>query len=192
MHDDGLLIRWSANQHAAVGRRNEALAPELDAAAAGGVGHVAVQIAAHLGAHVIGTASAAKHDVVRALGAVEVIDYRSADFAATLSDVDVVLDTIGDDYGPRSIATMRPGGRYVSITPANVHQDLAAAAERAGVSTAVMLVEQDHAALTEIVRLVDDGALRVEVDAVFPAERVAEAHAYGEQGSTTGKIVLTW
>lgn len=161
-------------------------------AAAGGVGHVAVQIAAHHGAHVIGTASRAKHDIVRGFGAAEVIDYRTTDFSADLSDIDVVLDTIGDDYGPRSISTMRNGGRYVSITPANVHPDLATTAEQAGVSTALMLVERDHASLTEIVRLAEEGALRVELAATFPIESVAEAHALGEQGGTTGKIVLTW
>lgn len=161
-------------------------------AAAGGVGHVAVQIAASLGAHVIGTASAAKHELVRGLGADEVIDYRATDFATELSDIDVVLDTIGDDYGPRSIATMRAGGRYVSITPANVHPDLAATAERAGVTTDVMLVERDHASLRRIVRLVEEGALTIHRAATFPIERVAEAHALGERGSTTGKIVLTW
>lgn len=161
-------------------------------AAAGGVGHLAVQIAAHHGAHVTGTASAAKHDVVRGLGAAEVVDYRTTDFAAELSDIDVVVDTIGDDYGPRSIATMRPGGTYVTLTPGNLHTDLGSLAERAGVRTKVMLVEPDHATLTEIVRLVERGELRVEVAQTFPAEEVARAHALGEQGRTTGKIVLTW
>lgn len=161
-------------------------------AAAGGVGHVAVQIAAHHGAHVIGTASAAKHESVRGWGAAEVIDYRSADFAAELADIDVVLDTIGDDYGPRSVATMRRGGRYVSLTPGNVHPDLAAAAEAAGVHIAVMLVERDHATLRAIADLVEQGDLRAEVAATFPVEQVAQAHTLGEQGGTTGKIVLTW
>lgn len=161
-------------------------------AAAGGVGHVAVQIAAHLGAYVIGTASGPKHAFVRGLGAAEVVDYRTTDFAGQLSDVDVVLDTVGGDYGPRSLTTMRRGGTYVSITPADVHPDLLARAERAGVRTAVMLVERDHATLRELARLVEQGALRVEVAATFPVEQVAEAHALAERGGTTGKIVLTW
>jgi len=161
-------------------------------AAAGGVGHVAVQIAAHRGAYVVGTASAVKHNFVRGLGAHEVIDYRAVDFAAEVHDVDVVLDTIGDDYGPRSLATMRRGGRYVSITPANVHPELGSAAQDAGVRTAVMLVERDHATLTEVARLAATEALRVEVAATFPAEQAARAHELGERGGTTGKIVLTW
>jgi NADPH:quinone reductase-like Zn-dependent oxidoreductase len=69
-------------------------------AAAGGVGHLAAQIAKALGAHVIGTASAAKHDFVRGLGADEVIDYRTQDFTKATGDLEVVLDTIGGDYDP--------------------------------------------------------------------------------------------
>lgn len=161
-------------------------------AAAGGLGHMAVQIAKARGAFVIGTASGAKHEFVRSLGADEVIDYRATDFAAHLSEIDAVLDTIGDDYGPRSIATMRPGGAYVCVTPANVDPDLAGAAQAAGVRTAVMLVERDHAALTEVVRLYAEGQLRVEVAQTFPIGRVADAHALGEQGHNTGKLVLTW
>ena len=161
-------------------------------AAAGGLGHVAVQIAKARGAYVVGTASAGKHDFVRGLGADEVIDYRESDFARELSGIDVVLDTIGDDYGPRSIATMGRGGTYVCVTPANIHHDLAAVADQAGVRTAVMLVERDHAGLSEVVRLYAGGRLRVEVARTFPIEQVAEAHALGEQGHNTGKLVLTW
>lgn len=161
-------------------------------AAAGGLGHVAVQIAKARGAYVVGTASAGKHDFVRGLGADEVIDYRGSDFARELSGMDVVLDTIGDDYGPRSIATMGWGGTYVCVTPANIHPDLAAVADQAGVRTAVMLVERDHAGLAEVVRLYAGGRLRVEVAQTFPIEQVAEAHALGEQGHNTGKLVLTW
>ena len=161
-------------------------------AGAGGVGHVAVQIAKHHGAFVVATASAAKHDFVRGLGADEVIDYRSSDFAAEVSDIDLVLDTIGNDYGPRSIATMRPGGAYVCLTPANVLSVLAATAEQAGVRSALMLVERDHATLAQIVALVEQGALAVEVAETFPIEQVAQAHTLAEEGHTTGKVVLTW
>ncbi len=82
-------------------------------AAAGGVGHVAVQIAKARGAHVIGTASAAKHDFLRSLGVDEPLDYRERDFAEVVRDVDVVLDTIGGDTGMRSLRVVRPGGIVV-------------------------------------------------------------------------------
>src|SRR6185369_156919 len=84
-------------------------------AAAGGVGHLAVQIARSLGAHVIGTASASKHEVLRELGADELIDYREQDFERAARDVDVVIDAIGGDYTARSLRTLRPGGILVSL-----------------------------------------------------------------------------
>ncbi|HLH59678.1 MAG TPA: NADP-dependent oxidoreductase, partial [Streptosporangiaceae bacterium] len=79
-------------------------------AAAGGVGHFAVQIARARGAYVIGTASAGHHDLVRGLGADELVDYHATDFSAAVADADVVLDTVGGDYPARSLRTLRPGG----------------------------------------------------------------------------------
>ncbi|NUT35500.1 MAG: NADP-dependent oxidoreductase [Hamadaea sp.] len=156
-------------------------------AAAGGVGHVAVQIAKALGAHVIGTASAAKHDFVRDLGADEVIDYRSVDWSAELAPVDVVLDTIGGDYGPRSLKVLRPGGTLVSLTEEGPVAEAAALGIRAGFT----LVEPDSAGLRAVADLVDAGKLRVAVDATFPLAEAAKAHELSESGRATGKIVLT-
>ncbi|MEV7022329.1 NADP-dependent oxidoreductase [Kitasatospora sp. NPDC093558] len=159
-------------------------------AAAGGVGHLAVQIAKARGAHVIGTASAAKHDLLRSLGADELVDYRTTDFAETVRDVDVVLDPIGGPTWARSLRTLRAGGTLVSIEP--LTDDFPAAeAAAAGVRAGFMLVEPDHQGLREIARLVEDGRLRVIVDHVFPLAEAAQAHRLGERGRTTGKIVLT-
>lgn len=83
--------------------------------AAPATAHLAVQIAKARGAHVIGTASAAKHDLVASLGADELIDYRATDFGAHVDGVDVVLDTIGDDIARRSIGVLHPGGLLVTI-----------------------------------------------------------------------------
>ncbi|MGW5641026.1 NADP-dependent oxidoreductase, partial [Streptomyces sp. NPDC003832] len=79
-------------------------------AAAGGVGHLAVQIAKSRGAHVIGTASAPKHDFVRSLGADEVVDYRTTDFRDAVQDIDVVLDPLSGETRARSLDVLRPGG----------------------------------------------------------------------------------
>ena len=84
-------------------------------AAAGGIGHLAVQIAKARGAHVTGTARMAKHEFLRTLGADEVIDYTTVDFSAAVRDIDVVLDPIGGDYGPRSLDTLRPGGTLIDV-----------------------------------------------------------------------------
>ncbi len=159
-------------------------------AAAGGVGHLAVQIAKARGAHVIGTASAAKHDLVRSLGADELVDYRTHDVAEVVRDVDVVLDAIGGANWTRSLRTLRPGGTFVSILPLDGTFPRAEA-EAAGVRAVFMLVEPDQQGLREITRLVEDGRLRVLVDAVFPLQDAAGAHRLGETGRTTGKIVLS-
>lgn len=162
-------------------------------AAAGGVGHLAVQIAKSRGAYVIGTASAAKHDFVRSLGADEVIDYHDVDFTKAVSDVDVVLDPISFDAGARarSLAVLRPGGTLVSILLAPIEAgELAMIADR-GIRYEGLLVEADQAGMRAIAQLAETGALRVHIEATFPLAEAAKAHALGETGRTTGKIVLT-
>ncbi|MFE5582411.1 NADP-dependent oxidoreductase [Kitasatospora sp. NPDC056531] len=159
-------------------------------AAAGGVGHLAVQIAKARGAYVIGTASSAKHDLLRGLGADELVDYRTRDVAEAVREVDVVLDPIGGPSWSRSLRSLRPGGTLVSIEPPTDAFPIAEAGA-AGVHAVFMLVEPDHQGLREISRLVESGRLRVLVDTVLPLARAAEAHRLGELGRTTGKIVLS-
>ncbi|KQX50128.1 NADPH:quinone reductase [Streptomyces sp. Root66D1] len=158
-------------------------------AAAGGVGHLAVQIAKARGAYVIGTASAPKHDFVRSLGADEVVDYRSVDFAEVVRDVDMVLDPLSADTRVRSLDVLRPGGTLVSLLPSTDPDEPAKAAAR-GVRVEDLLVEADHAGMKAIAALVESGALRAHVEAVFPLADAAKAHALGETERTTGKIVL--
>ncbi|MFG3286223.1 NADP-dependent oxidoreductase [Streptomyces sp. NPDC048111] len=158
-------------------------------AAAGGVGHLAVQIAKARGAYVIGTASAAKHDFVKGLGADEVIDYHAVDFTEAVSDVDVVLDAVGGDYSARSLTVLRPGGTLVSINTNDEPGLLAEAAAR-GVRAGFTLVEPDHLALRALADLVEEGRLRAEIDSVFDLSDAAKAHEHGERGRTRGKIVL--
>jgi NADPH:quinone reductase-like Zn-dependent oxidoreductase len=158
-------------------------------AAAGGVGHLAVQIAKAKGAYVIGTASAANHDLVRGLGADEMIDYHAKDFAGAVSDVDVVLDTVGGDYPARSLRTIRAGGVLVSLLP--FPPQVATDAAGKGVRAQVMLVEADHAGMTAIADLVTQGKLTPVIAATFPLEDAAKAHERGETGHVAGKLVLT-
>lgn len=158
-------------------------------AGAGGVGHLAVQIAKARGAYVIATASAHKHDLVRGLGADELIDYQAVDFAAAATDVDVALDTVGGDYPARSLRTLRPGGILVSLLP--FPAEVAAEAERMGARAQVMLVEADHGGMTAIADLVADGRLRPVIAATFPLAEAAKAHEIGDTGHVAGKLVLT-
>ncbi|MFJ3610571.1 NADP-dependent oxidoreductase [Streptomyces hydrogenans] len=159
-------------------------------AAAGGVGHLAVQIAKARGAYVIGTASAAKHEFVRSIGADEVIDYRTTDFRDAVQDVDMVLDPLSGDTRARSLDVLRPGGVLVSILPGTDPDEAAKAAAR-GVRVESLLVEADHAGMNAVADLAASGALRAHVEAVFPLAEAAKAHALGETNRTTGKIVLT-
>jgi NADPH:quinone reductase-like Zn-dependent oxidoreductase len=158
-------------------------------AAAGGVGHLAVQVAKARGAYVLGTARAAKHDFLRELGVDEPIDYTTTDFTTAAKDVDVVVDLIGGEYGGRSLRVLRPGGLLVAITGAGPATLLMA--EKAEVRAAQLLVEPDHAGLEGLTALVEAGKLRPRVAEVLPLEEAARAHELGESGRTTGKIVLS-
>jgi NADPH:quinone reductase-like Zn-dependent oxidoreductase len=159
-------------------------------AGAGGVGHLAVQVAKSRGAHVIATASAAKHDFVRGLGADELIDYRSEDFVDALrgDPVDVVFDPIAGDYAVRSLRVLKDGGRLVSLLP--VPPEAVKEAQTRGITAGFTLVEPDPLGLTALVDLVERGLLTVAIEAVFPLAEAAAAHRHGEANRSTGKIVL--
>jgi NADPH:quinone reductase-like Zn-dependent oxidoreductase len=156
----------------------------------GGVGHVAIRIAKALGAEVITTAGRDKRDFVEALGADQVIDHREVDFAEAVTDVDVVLDTLGGDTVRRSLAVLRRGGHLVTATSED-DPELVAAAGAAGLRFSGIAVDPDPVGLRGLVDLVERGALRVHVDRVFPFERVADAHRILEAGHLRGKLVLT-
>ncbi|WIM98898.1 NADP-dependent oxidoreductase [Actinoplanes oblitus] len=159
-------------------------------AAAGGVGHFAVQFAKHLGARVIGTARAEKHDWLRSLGADELIDYTTTRFEEVAKDVDVVLDLVGDeDTGVRSVAALAPGGLLIAV-PSGVSAAVSQAAERAGARAIGFLVEPDGPALAEIAALIDAGRVHVEVAGVLPLAEAGEAHRRLATGRTRGKLVL--
>ncbi|XVV08040.1 NADP-dependent oxidoreductase [Actinosynnema sp. CA-248983] len=183
-----VLTAWQSLREAAEARAGQRV---LVHAAAGGVGHLAVQLAKSLGAHVIGTASAGKHELLRDLGADELVDYRTEDFT-TMEPVDVVLDLIGgDDYVERSLRVLKRGGTYVSVVNPFVLDEVRPKAEPLGVRVEAVMVTADHAVLEHVADLVDKGELRVIVAETFPLDEVAKAHELGEAGRTTGKIVLT-
>jgi NADPH:quinone reductase-like Zn-dependent oxidoreductase len=165
----------------------------LITAAAGGVGHFAVQFARHLGAHVIATAGAARHPWLKELGADETVDYTTTRFEDAVGDVDVVIDLVGDAHdrtSTRALKVLRPGGLLVAV-PSGVSPDLAAAAEAAGVRVTAYLVEPDGPALTAIAGLIDAGEVAVEVAETYPLDQADAAHAHVQAGRTRGKVVLT-
>ncbi|MEO7122499.1 MAG: NADP-dependent oxidoreductase [Lacisediminihabitans sp.] len=161
-------------------------------AGAGGVGHFAVQFAAHFGAHVIATGSARNVQWLSKLGATEVIDYTSTRFEEVVRDVDVVVDLIGnvhDDTGTRSLQTLRPGGLIINV-PTGSWPTFTADAAAAGMRATHFKLAPDGRTLTTVAKLLDSGDIRVHVTQVFELEQLAEANHALEEGHTRGKIVL--
>ena len=158
-------------------------------AGAGGVGHLAVQIAKHLGAEVWTTASTRNHAALRELGADHVIDYRNEKFEDHAHDMDVVVDLVGDgETSARSVATLRRGGRLAAISPAIPSPE---EQEKAGIDATFMLVEPDYAGLEAIAGLMADGKLRVIIAGQHPLNELRSLFDLGERGGSMGKLVAT-
>jgi NADPH:quinone reductase-like Zn-dependent oxidoreductase len=155
--------------------------------AAGGVGHLAVQLANARGAYVIALASAANADFVRSLGADEVIDYAATDFTHLVSDLDVVLDVVGGDYPAKALDVLKPGGILVSTLPGTVLPIAQDAADR-GIRVAGLFVEADRLAMTALADLAAAGDLVPTVAATFPLDQAATAQS---AKAGPGKVVLT-
>jgi NADPH:quinone reductase-like Zn-dependent oxidoreductase len=156
-------------------------------AAAGGVGLFAVQFATRAGARVIATASAANAELVKSLGAGQVIDYRAVDFSKEVADVDVVLDTVGGETRDRSWSVLRKGGVLVAVAmpPPDGH-----VAAKHGVRAVMTAVMPDGRRLEEIGKLIDAGELRLLIDSEFPLASAAAAHERSESRRARGKIIL--
>ena len=153
--------------------------------ASGGVGIFAVQFAKLANAYVIATTSAKNADLVRSLGADEVIDYKTEDFNKNLSGIDLVLDTIGGETQAASWQVIRKGGLLVSIVGADEK-----AAERFGVRAVSFRMTSNGARLSEIGALVDAGLVRVIIEKEFALPEAKAAHDLSESGHAVGKIIL--
>jgi len=155
-------------------------------AAAGGVGHLAVQLAKEKGAQVIGTASARNHDFLRKLGAEQIIDYKTVRFEEAVQPVDVVIDTMGGEIQERSWKVLKRGGVLVSI----VSPPSAEIATAHGVRQAFVLTQPNAGQLAEIAKLVDADKLKAIVETIMPLSDATRAQEVSERGHTRGKIVL--
>jgi NADPH:quinone reductase-like Zn-dependent oxidoreductase len=153
---------------------------------AGGVASLAIQIAKHLGAHVITTASAANTAYVRGLGADQVIDYDAQDFTHAVSGLDAVFDTVGGDVAKRSYQVLRPGGRIAFIASGSVLPP----APRDDVASLRPNVRRDRAHLERLVELVTGGALRLPGITTYRLADAAAAHRLSEGRHLRGKLVF--
>ncbi len=170
------LTAWQALADLRAGQRI------LIHAAAGGVGHLAVQIAKARGAYVIGTARTDNHEFLQSLGADELIDYTVVDFAEAAGEVDVVLDLIGGDYGQRSLRTLRADGRHIDTQGSDAEGDP---------RYVRFYVTPSGTDADELGTLAAQGKLRVDIARVMSLADIAEAHKLSESGHVRGKIVLT-
>jgi NADPH:quinone reductase-like Zn-dependent oxidoreductase len=155
-------------------------------AAAGGVGHFAVQFAKWKGARVIGTASGRNEEFVRQLGADIFIDYTAGRFEEKVSGVDCVLDTIGGDVLSRSLQVLKKGGIVVSTLDEPSAEELA----RYSVRAAQVMARGDAVQLRQIAELIDSGDVMPMVEAVLPLAHARRAHEMSQTGHVRGKIVL--
>ena len=153
---------------------------------AGGVAGFAIQLAKHIGARVITTASPSNHMYVRMLGASRAIDYNKEDFTAAAAGCDVVFDTVGGEVQLKSYGVLRPGGRLVWIAAAPA----GSTPPRTDVEVLRPLVARDRAHLERMITLFEEGAVRPPAITEYKLADAAEAHRVSEGRHLQGKLVL--
>lgn len=158
-------------------------------AAAGGVGHFAIQIARHLGAYVIGTASSTNGDFIKSLGANQHIDYTQQNFEDVVHDVDVVLDPIGGEVTKRSITVIKPGGVIISIV-GGVKEALQPLLAEKGIQGSNYLVHSSGNDMRQLAQLLEAGTLKPFISHQYSFNEIAAAHQQIETAHTKGKVVV--
>jgi len=153
--------------------------------ASGGVGTFAIQFAKIAGAYVIGTTSETHLELIKSLGADEVIDYEKEDFRKRVKDLDMVFDTIGGETQERSWQLLRKGGILVSTVGADESK-----AAKYGVVGKSFMVNSNGARLQQIAGLVDKKMIRIIIEKEFNLEEVKKAHELSQSGKALGKIIL--
>jgi len=153
---------------------------------AGGVASFAIQLAKHLGARVITTASASNHDYLRKIGADEIIDYNAMDFTRVVKDCDAVFDTVGGDVAQRSFSVLKPGGRAAFIASG----PQAPKPDRGDVVALRPNVGRDRPHLERIVALVAQGAVRPPEVTRYRLSEAVAAHRLSESRHFRGKLIF--
>lgn len=152
---------------------------------AGGIGTIAIQVAKHIGAHVATTATGEGIELVKSLGADDVIDYKMHNYADVLKEYDAVFDTVGDDFDA-TFAILKPGGVAVSmIASANE-----AAAKELGITAMTQSTHVTTAVLDTLRQLVEAGIIVAQVDQIFSLDAIKEAFDARETGTVRGKIAI--
>ncbi|SON50148.1 NADP-dependent oxidoreductase [Vibrio tapetis] len=155
-------------------------------AGAGGVGHLAIQIAKAKGAIVVATASAANQDLLVEFGADQAVDYAKAPLSEQIEAVDIVVDTMGGDVQKQSWSLLKEGGILVSV----VDQPDETIAKSHNARSAFVFIEPSSRILNELNKLVESDQLTPLIEHRFPLEQIADAHLQSQSGRTRGKIVI--
>ncbi|WP_407331292.1 NADP-dependent oxidoreductase [Enterovibrio sp. 27052020O] len=157
-------------------------------AGAGGVGHIAIQLAKAVGAVVYASCSAGNLEFVSQLGA-KALDYRASALDAQVSGVDVLIDLMGGDAGEAALACVKQGGRVVTV-PTITAERIINAAKTKGIEAQGMLVQPNPAQMDALLAKVAAGELHVEIAKTYPLEHGVQAHVDIQSGRTRGKILL--
>lgn len=159
--------------------------------AGGSIGTMAVQLGKHLGAEVTAVDSAPKLDMLRSIGADEVVDYKREDPTQRGETYDVIFDVIGASTYTSSMAALAPGGRYLLANPRLADKLRGDGGSRDN-GRRVIAQTAEHRAedLTHLRELMEAGVLKPVIGRTFPLEQAAEAHRYAETGQKLGNIVL--
>lgn len=193
-HEEAAAVPFGANSALAFLRDFAGVKPGqrvLVVGASGGVGVWAVQHARRLGAHVTGVCSTENVELVRSLGAAEVIDYRRAPYAIAGDGYDVIFDTVGVTTYRRCRAALAPAGIYLPLNSGlrEIVQSLTTAIT-AGRRVKFGISANTREGMEEHARLIDDGLVRPVVDGVYPMRDVAEAHRRVEGRHKRGAVIL--
>lgn len=159
-------------------------------AAAGGVGHLAVQLAKWKGAYVIGTASGGNKTFLQSLGCDDVIDYSRQHVETLIHDADLIIDGVGGDTAIKALDCLNPHGRMVTL-PSVTAAEVIAAGEAKGLHVSGIRARPDAAQLHELAMLASSGKVMLNLTDSLPLEQAADAHRRSAQGHTRGKLVLT-
>lgn len=158
-------------------------------AAAGGVGHFAVQFAKHRGLHVIGTASGSNEEYLRELGVDEFVNYRKQRFEEVLDPVDGVIDGVGGETFDRSLEVLKPGG-IIDKLPSPLTDEQQELANQHGVEAIMTNVRWNREWFAEITDPLENDTVSVTLDTVLPFSQAREAHRLSEEKHARGKIIL--
>jgi NADPH:quinone reductase-like Zn-dependent oxidoreductase len=157
--------------------------------AAGGVGYIAVQIARHLGAYVIGTARAKDRKLLTAAGLDELIDFETQDFRKTTGHIDMVLDTLGGDAVEKAFEILNPNGTLVTI-PSGAGDSWKRVAEEKGINASSFMVQSSGKDMMVLADWLEKGIIKPHIAHTLQFDEIPDIHEMMEAKKISGKIVV--